>query len=505
MKPFYLTVSLLFCFLVQISLCLTATPMKLNVQVGDTLTFAPFIRGWDTTATNITTTFTQGKLGSVELMPSYFDSNNYMIYYDTNYLNYQGKTAPYPNQKGRHRAPRLFPGFRYIASGTSGIDSFTFKVTTSIDSTLTTTCLIRITPPEPGNMLVLLVVNQVIYPSVQTEVNRLASDLQNEGYKTEIVPFPNLSGTAADGKRLWDTISVRYNNRTQIMAGAILIGKLPTARDGWLADGADGSFWSMTMWASEADSAMLGNRVGVGGYGGGWYTPGHLNIWVSRMGCDPYYTASYGSETVLLKRVLQSNHDYRTGASRLPRTAFFNKIWAPKLLDGNKLSDVWPTVNLRPSTDTTPFHLKEFRMGGEVFDLSAEGNYAYYARPCRITINDFYNSHFPIRFWLSSACHSGNGGGFLNQAAMIKNSGNVLAVGPTQYCGAYGYLGPMFGLADTSAVLPPRVRMRGYLKEGNNFGRAWIRANACIFASMFYGDLSLSPNMTPENQKPVIV
>jgi hypothetical protein len=49
------------------------------------------------------------------------------------------------------KAPKNYPGFCYIPEKNfTGIDSFTFKITTSSGSSNSVKCEIRVTPPEPG-------------------------------------------------------------------------------------------------------------------------------------------------------------------------------------------------------------------------------------------------------------------------------------------------------------------------------------------------------------------
>ncbi|MBL8029237.1 MAG: hypothetical protein JNL74_22640 [Fibrobacteres bacterium] len=488
---------------------MTSYPLKVSVQTGDTLSFVPFIRGWDSTATNVNVVVSTPLHGDLQVINNWFDTISYFsnIEIDSRYY------TPV-----RPRTPRNFPGFRYIPkTGFTGGDTFTFKITTNKDSTQTVKCAVRITPPEPGAMTVLLVVNQTLLTSIQTEVNRLKNDLENEGYKARVLPFAYSNTTA---KQLWDSLVAEYDNQTRMLAGTILIGQLP-----YLGGNGNGSitkesaFWSMSKWQEEMDadtirkglSNVTGYFVGNTGYNGAHFTPGFMNIWMSRIyGLDSYgrTITTLGTEVELIKRALDNNHNYRTGASRLPQTAFSYNMYAKHITgnDGKKLLDIWPNYMQHSSNNNThPFNF-EFKQGGEIWNLVTHGNAGQFnallngsnGKVWDYNTSMLQNSNVSVRFLLADLCHAGGLGCIVNQHLLVKNSSCVLAMAPTDY------ISQGFYLWDTSATrFPPHKYTRDYLAKGERWGRSWLRGNGWIWAS-FYGDLSLKPKMTLPNIKPLI-
>lgn len=472
---------------------LTALPMKITVQTGDTLEFAPFIQNWNGTDTNITMIFTAPTHGTVEIIPHYF-------VYDTSFNAYDTSKAARPTN---------FPGIRYVPqNGFTGRDSFVFKVKNSTDSTNSALCRVMVHPPEPGNMTVLLVVNQVLKTSIETEVNRLKTDLEDEGYTVKVVSFADgqvINGTNA--KLLWNALVTEYDNPNQMVAGAILIGNLPYYSNGTLRK--DEAFWCMSKWMPEvdADTTLKGLRIGKGSYRGAWYTPAFPNIWVTRMWGTSYSGAilTYGTQADLVKRILQADHDYRTGACRLPHKAFQYDLFIYKNLDHQKYLDIWSEAYRHRVNDSIHPFKYEFRQGGELWDLSVNGNADRYVAGSGSSNYWIYfkeevlNTHVPIRFLFSSSCHTGTPGSLVNFHLLARDGGCVLAVGPTDYTNGQG----QYSLADTSKQ-KNRIKLRKLLAQGERWGRAWIRANMSLWCTFAYGDMSLKPKMAPSNEKPII-
>jgi hypothetical protein len=147
----------------------------------------------------------------------------------------------------------------------------------------------------PNGGLVLIIIDDLLYPEIQAPVDRLQADLQNEGYSARISQFTVAGKTPQD---LWNTLVSEYNTEGQTLLGAILIGNLPKAKNTSTNQTTDAVYWNLQTFGP----------VGI------------RNIWVSRM-----------SGTVLeLERALQANHDYRTGVSHLPQTAHFKMLAYPE-------------------------------------------------------------------------------------------------------------------------------------------------------------------------------
>lgn len=482
---------------------LTAIPMNVTVQTGDTLNFTPFISGWDTTVTSVEIETIGPSHGKLHNIISWFDSNSYYLTMDTIV-----KNVKIP----RRKTPRLFPGFKYIPDNSfTGYDTFTFRIQTSKDSSLLTKCAIRVTPPEPGNMSVLLVVNASQYSALQENIERLKNDLVNEGYQSRIclMTYPSGSFTAAHTKQLWDTLAAEYTKPSSMLAGAILIGRLPFV--GGYRNYHESALWGLTIYEPDAekDSTMIGWRVGVPGYNGTQYTPGFANIWVSRMWGQNSYGIPLGDEITLIKRMLQTNHDYRTGVSRLPHSASFYNMYAqnytPNLVS-SKYLDIWPEVYVHQPRDTIHPIRSDFKRGGELFETYTHGNEDLYnalvnasgSQVWRMQTLQLQDTPFPFRFMFSNGCHVGSPGGIMNAHLLVRNTMCVLSMGTTDY--SY----PGFYLCDTGKAYPPHTWTRNHLAKGDRFGRAWLRGNNILWMAVFHGDLSLKPMMAPANIKPLV-
>lgn len=503
---------LIVCLLAPFSLfSLTSFPMKVTVQANDTLNFVPFTNGWDTTAINISVAVSLPFHGKVRMVPSWFDSNAYFIGMD---LNTQlGIKVP------RSKTPKGYPGFRYIPdTGFTGRDSFTFRIKTSKDSTAVTMCAVRVTPPEPfepsdpsNKMTVLLVVHGLLLPSIQTEAERLKNDLQNEGYASRIVSFTPSAQNNAEARRLWDTLRAEYDKPSVMLAGAILIGNIPYFSAYYGAIAQVSAYWCMSRWEADmvGDSTLIGAKVGVSGYNGVQFTPGYANIWISSMYGGNTYGTSLGAEVELIKRILRNNHGYRTGASRLPHTAFYYNMYSPNAEKAKvpaKYLDIWPKQVTHASDDTLHPFSSDFRQGGEIWELRTHGSADLFSAVLNSSQRGIWSyklaalqqAAFPFRFLLADNCHTGGLGGMVNAHLLLRNSSCVLAMGPTDYV-SNGYY-----LCDTSSGFPPHTWTRHYLAQGDRWGRAWLRGNGWIWSTIFHGDLSLKPNMGPANAIPRI-
>lgn len=477
---------------------LTALPMKVSVQTGDTLSFTPILKDWDSTVTTVAVEFTPPLHGTVRFIPDWFDSNGY-----------------YRSVMSRARtAPPLFPGIRYIPnSGFMGRDSFTYRILTSADTTETVRCAVRVAPPEPGNMTVLLVVNSGLYPSIQPEVERLRDDLIREGFAPRIIPW-TVPGTwtVTNAREVWDTLVAEYDNPARMLAGAILIGQLPYYSTGTTSTGIitkESAYWCMSLWEADmdADTAINGLRVNISTYGGVHYTPGYMNIWVSHM--SGANLPKLGTETELVKRMLQTNHDYRTGISRLPQTAscYFMNITG---IAPEKFLAVWPEFNQHMPRDTVSPLISDYKRGGELWQMTVHNHGAGYQAVYKTLSgfisweyapsDSFYNTMFPFRFFLANCCVIGGFGKFTHQHMLTRNSGCVMATGHTDYYGGLGCL----NLANTLTTDNRDTRILTCLSKGNRWGEAILRGRGHIWSHVFHGDLSLKPKMGPANRKPVI-
>ena len=206
---------------------LTAMPIKISVEQNETVEFSPVFKGLDTAGktVRIQTATVNGVLTIV--------NNNFKFVPNNNF---------------------------------TGSDSFTWKVDNGAGSSNVAKCKLKIHPPEPGGMTVMLVVNDLLYPKISSEIDRLKSDLESEGYVVRIKPW-SVTGSFNDNNKvkvLWDTLVQEYDSPDRFLAGTILIGKIPFSYDR--------AYWSMSQWYQEIDSTVYG-------YTG--RTAAH--IWQSRM------------------------------------------------------------------------------------------------------------------------------------------------------------------------------------------------------------------------------
>jgi hypothetical protein len=292
-----------------------------------------------------------------------------------------------------------------------------------------------------------------------------------------------------------------------------MIGRLPVCKTELQQSS---GYWCMSKWLPEMEadtmkykvSSVIGYRVGAGAYGGAHFTQGFMNIWVSHIyALDAVYgnnIADLGSEDVLIKRILDNNHEYRTGISRLPHTAQFYTRGTNAGLDVTKYLNVWPTFQQHKTNDTTHPFVTDFERGGEIWQIVTHGGGSSYTAMANSTYwkydtKQLYNTNVPIRFLTGDNCHAGGFGEITNQHLLVKNSGCVLAMSPTDYvsCG--------FLFCDTvKNKFTPHAQTLAYLAKGDRWGRAWLRGNGWIWSTNFHGDLSLKPKMIAPNAKPVI-
>jgi len=122
-----------------------------------------------------------------------------------------------------------------------GSDLFTWKYTDDLgESNIATNRILVREEDSRAGMKVLLVVKDTILPEITNEVARWATDLENEGYTSEIVSW---SSTSAE--ELWFRLVSEYNEPDQFMIGATLIGNLPAAKGLAFNRTTDYCFWNM--------------------------------------------------------------------------------------------------------------------------------------------------------------------------------------------------------------------------------------------------------------------
>ncbi len=330
-------------------------------------------------------------------------------------------------------------------AGWYGTDTFTWRVYDGADYSNTATC--TVTVQSDGSSLpptVILVVKNTLYAEVESEVNRLKADLENEGHVVKINADPYAN---RDALRAY--LDAQYNLSGQRLDGAILIGSLPL---GYISQTTDYFYWLI-----ESE----GTRT--------------RRIWTSRM----------DGTLQQIKWLLQANHDTRTGAHRLPHTAHwkelaFNAAASYYPNNGAAALDVWPEVQ-----ETHP--LTAAIIGGDLIDEQAHsashGLYNLAGHPAQ------------ARTILITSCGQANAAKYVTT---LRGGGCVFSVGAstTTYGGAFIIL--------SYGTLEGQLRAR--LAAGDSWGDALVKYHAFndTARAIYYGDLSIGAMPAPSNEVPVV-
>ncbi len=405
--------------------------------------------------------------------------------------------------------------FTYTATpgSTAKWDRFTYKVNDTVEDSNVATATLQLRKPgdRAGNLVILVVNDTLLQPSsLSNEVCRFMDDLAHEGYTAKIKSWHD-AGTVPSN--LWAYLVSEYTNTAQFLAGAILIGELPRA---CLTNAVGASFdtdfvyWNLQYFQT---STALPN-----GY--------PRSIWVSRLIAPD---TTYGSEATLLRRSLDANHDYRTGASRLPHKAFLyetaaKSFGAEDATAAGRLKEVWPEADCRggPSGTNKWFvtNRPELRhylntdgsfydgagadcmvAGGEWFEEISDGlQGGLLLGDGLITTAGLYYYINQVRFHVYMSCDDGVYGGYANSTLFTRGGGCVFTMGFTHTAGA--------GAPQISECSLEDTCFRGLIRAGESIGTAAVQyfafnsPNDCI--AMFYGDMSLGVMAAPSNSLPVI-
>ncbi|MBL8025835.1 MAG: T9SS type A sorting domain-containing protein [Fibrobacteres bacterium] len=504
---------------------ITALPTVIAVESGDSTDAIPLFKGVDHTVQGIVPAVVSApKHGTVTLITA---KSTYWKKYrpDT--------TAAYKGALGYRKIPVTW--FRYTPSTAfTGVDSFTYNVAESGGATSNTvTCIVKVRPKTATGQTILLLVNDSLKNSLASEIGRLKSDLDSEGYTAQVKYFKDslnranalLISSNTVALSAWRSIREEFMKSDRIVTGAILIGYVPPIAAVFASD--DG-FWNMslpvtdwyadTMWAQLGDSTFSKDDTINGGYDCDAYLKGGSlrHIWVSRM-----YTLAgsgrgntvYGTEVDLMKRVLDNNHNYRKGLSRYPHRAVSFDMSRLTTLSMARYLPIWQdTVKISNANnagrvivapgDTIFKTLLPYTpgYGAEIWDINSHGNTNFlnptagysYARS-----DTLMKRPFQTRFAFLSACHTSYPGNFTNQQIYTRGGGCVLSVGTCDYV----HYGGWYSIVNSQ---PSSVKMASMIAAGSNWGNAWLASDMPLGFNYFYGDLSLKPKMGPSNAMPII-
>ncbi|MDI6775329.1 MAG: Ig-like domain-containing protein [Verrucomicrobiota bacterium] len=375
-------------------------------------------------------------------------------------------------------------------NGFKGVDTFTYKVNDGrADSNIATGFVQVRDPNERAGNLVILAVNNALWPNISNDVERLRTDLCDEGYTSKVY----LAAGAITASNLWAYLRGEYNNANQWLTGAILIGNLPKA---YLLCDLDKShkcdlvYWNMSWFQTQ------GNAY-------------YFDIWVSRM----YATvSSYGNEVDLIKRALNSNHECRKGIARLPHKAYFYHAFENHSSYGPRLLEVWPSVaftneiggDRQANAKFLPWRVDineaggdAMVAGGDVFQETSHGGYDNYMHGTFKTA-DLFRLIAQQRSCMIESCTSGDFGGIVNHHIFTRGGGCMFAVGGTE-----ANLVEDFQMAGAGGEA---FKLRASLRAGESWGGALLKNYpfAARNRTVYYGDLSMPAMVGSANEAPIV-
>lgn len=301
-----------------------------------------------------------------------------------------------------------FSGFTYAPeAGFTGIDSFTYKVNDGYADSQEATVFLQVRNPNErlGNTVILLV-NSNLYSVLAGSIDRLKTDIEAEGYVGKIIQWPASGTTTTD---VWNRLRAEYLDTNQWVEGAILIGDIPKPK----TTAAMASEWDPVTAYNDLIYWCMAEYNNLSAYGA------PTDIWVSRINADD---TSWGAQEALIARYLDANHDYRSGRSRLPATAFSYTIAQfPNNVDsGLQLKTVWPDERIATGSPTFSTRTDlgiggcdALVVGGEIFESTSHGSYNTFmvGSPGTYDKAKCYRSLAQNRSVLVEGCSAGNPGG----------------------------------------------------------------------------------------------
>ena len=351
----------------------------------------------------------------------------------------------------------------------TGTDSMTYTVSDGTVSNVATISIRVVEANSRSNQKVVLISNALVQPEIQTEITRLQTDLQNEGFT---VVFHTFSGST--GLDLWNLLVSEYDSGTNAMAGAILIGHLPIPINTVTSELTDHVYWYMGEYECTVGQHIWVSRICASSSGGG-------DMWA-------------GGEAELLKRALKANHEFRTGISRHQNSAYHvDQVGSYNTVSyTNTLLDICATSEYMNPRDS-------WYKGGAYLNETSHGQ-TYDYDDGRVSTWKIHDILGLSRHANITSCSSGAIGGVVNQQIVTRGGSNVYSVGAT----TTAYVGA-FEVADIGATTTDG-RYRALLAAGDTHGHALLAqyAYSDFYRPIFFGDLSLPLHYYPSNATPTV-
>ncbi len=223
-----------------------------------------------------------------------------------------------------------------------------------------------------------IVVAENIMTELRPRLDRLATDLRNEGYTARITSWP--AGRSAGDVRQ----HLRNACDNDDLQGALLVGHIPVPvmrnDEGQYSRNTDMPYWK-----------MVGNGIDLSGKIRTW------NIWISRFYSDRLEVERIGN-------ALDANHAYRTGSTRLAHKAFTNRgsDWGG-IAKARELAQA--ALEFYPESEavSTPGEAL-WSAGGDLLVEVQHGNESRYSD---VSISKLFQNGCTIRFIFNNSCDSG--------------------------------------------------------------------------------------------------
>jgi hypothetical protein len=196
--------------------------------------------------------------------------------------------------------------------------------------------------------LIVIIVNDSLYPRIQGAIDQYVLDLQAEGFSTQLIT--TLGGTAQDIRNL---LIAQMSNG---LVGGVMIGDLPIA---WWEESSYGEDYPIDLFFSDLNGSWTdGNNNGKYDGHSGSAAP---DIWVGRLHAS---CLTYDNEARLINNYFDVNHQYRTGVLTLPnRGLVYNEVtWSP---NDHGMSYLYNDVTVENNENTTTAYDYKNRLGQE--------------------------------------------------------------------------------------------------------------------------------------------